>query len=331
MVSPTPEQLREKLADLTRSIRDAVLASRDAKSSPDMATVTGHAGGDTIYAIDKVGEAAIFEWFAAHWPAEWPVELVMEGLEGQTTFPAGSARTDWKCIIDPIDGTRCIMYDKRSAWVLAAIAPQRGEETMLSDLVACAAAEIPTTKQWRSDMLSTALGEPIVARSQNLFTGAIAPLAVVPSQADGFGHGFSSLAKFFPEGRTLTAQIEERLWDDLAELGSGPSPTIFDDQYLSTGGQFYELLIGHDRMNGDLRPLVYRVLGIESALVCHPYDACTWLLLQQAGILFEHPLGGFPDAPLDTSSEVAWVAFANPRLAAKGGPALRKILSGFLG
>ena len=62
----------------------------------------------------------------------------MEGIEGDLCFPAGTAvaGTRWKCILDPIDGTRGIMYDKRSAWALGGIAPQRGEETMLSGIVA---------------------------------------------------------------------------------------------------------------------------------------------------------------------------------------------------
>jgi len=42
----------------------------------------------------------------------------MEGLaDGATTFPAGTParRTVLRCILDPIDGTRCLMYDKRPA------------------------------------------------------------------------------------------------------------------------------------------------------------------------------------------------------------------------
>jgi hypothetical protein len=81
---------------------------------------------------------------------------------------------------------------------------------------------------------------------------------------------------------------------------------------------------------GDLRPLVFHALDLESSLVCHPYDACAWLLLKKAGVVFEHPLGGFPDAPLDTESGVAWIAYANETLAAKARPVLQKILREFL-
>ena len=88
--------------------------------------------------------------------------------------------------------------------------------------------------------------------------------------------------------------------------------------------------MAHLWMLGDLRPLVFHTLDMESSLVCHPYDACAALLLQKAGVIYEHPLGGFPDAPLDTSSGVAWVAYANPALAALARPVLQKILRQFL-
>jgi hypothetical protein len=153
------------------------------------------------------------------------------------------------------------------------------------------------------------------------------PIVPAPSSATGFSHAFSSFVKFFPEGRTLTAQIEERIWDEIIGLNASPSPTVFDDQYISTGGQFYEVMAGHDRMVGDLRPLVFRVLDMEcSSLVCHPYDACAWLVLKRAGAVYEHPLGGFPDAPLDTESGIAWIAYANATLASLARPVVSKVL-----
>ncbi len=87
-------------------------------------------------------------------------------------------------------------------------------------------------------------------------------LGLQPSRAMDFRHGFSWMAKYFPEGRTLTAQIEERLWGwGWSAIGRDASPVVFDDQYISTGGAFCELLAGHDRLVGDLRPLVYRPAG----------------------------------------------------------------------
>ena len=327
------EKLRHLLCELGTAIRSKVVSARQGLSAEKLAAVTGDVGGDTIFAIDRFGEEAILEWFRAQWPSEEPVQIVMEGLESELCFPDGksAAETKWKCIIDPIDGTRGLMYDKRSAWALAAIAPQRGEETRLSQILACAMTELPVSKQWRADQFSASLDGPLIATWCDWRTdSAPQPLHTEPSTAHSFDHGFASLAKFFPEGRTLTAQIEERLWDQILGPNRSRSPVIFDDQYLSTAGQFHELITGRDRLVGDLRPLVFHALDLESSLVCHPYDACAWLLLKKAGVVFEHPMGGFPDAPLDTESGVTWIAYANKTLAAKARPVLQKILREFL-
>jgi hypothetical protein len=326
------ELFREKLCALGGAVRDAVLEGRRRTAAEELSKVAGSGGGDTIYAVDKFGEEAVGEWFRTNWPADMPVQVVMEGIEGEWCFPEGTAaaKTDWKCIIDPIDGTRGLMYDKRSAWSLAGVAPQRGEETMLSGIVAAAMTEIPVSKQWRADQFSATRDGEVRGTSFDVLRGGGAELLATPSQARDFRHGFASLVKFFPEGRTLTSQIEERIWDELVGLNASASPEVFDDQYLSTGGQFHELLAGRDRMVGDIRPLVFRALDMDGSLACHPYDACAWLVLERAGVVFEHPLGGFPDAPLDTESGVAWVGYANTTLAEAMRPVLQKTLRGFL-
>ena len=250
----------------------------------------------------------------------------MEGLEDEAvTFPRGTpvAKTEFKCILDPIDGTRNLMYDKRSAWVLAAVAPQRGRKTHLGDLVVAAMTELPTSKQWAADQISGVKGcglRGLVAERVDVRGGGRSRLTPRPSQATDFKHGFASMARFFPEGKALLAQVEEGLWDALYGPGGNSSPLVFDDQYITTGGQIYELLVGHDRMLGDLRPRAFRKLGLESPLVCHPYDICTALLLQEAGGVVETPEGTALRAPLDTTSPVAWMGYANPGPGAPGTP-----------
>jgi len=54
------------------------------------------------------------------------------------------------------------------------------------------------------------------------------------------------------------------------------------------------------------------------------------LILAEAGVIYEHPLGGFPDAPLDTTTPVAWVGFANRALADQARPVLQKVIHQFL-
>jgi fructose-1,6-bisphosphatase/inositol monophosphatase family enzyme len=327
------DEARQLLCRLQDSIRDRLRGARDTQTTQDLARVAAITTADTIYQVDRLSEQAIAAWFEAQWPADWPVELVMEGAEdGQPlTFPRGTdvARTHFKCILDPIDGTRNLMYDKRSAWTLAALAPQRGKETNLADLVVAAMSELPTSKQWAADQVSGVRGcgrRGLVAERLNVLDGSRSPLRIAPSQAGDFRHGFASLARFFPEGKALLARVEEGLWDALYGLGSTSYPLIFDDQYITTGGQIYELLVGHDRMLGDLRPLALRKLGYHSALVCHPYDICTSLLLEQAGGVVETPEGSPLRAALDTTSAVAWMGYANPILAEQVRPVLRRLM-----
>lgn len=325
----TLEKLRRLLCALQTHIRDSVIRSRGAhaKSFAKVAAVTQ---ADTIYQIDKISEAAILAWFAKNWPRTLPVELVMEGIEdGEgVTFPHGTpvSKTLWKCILDPIDGTRCIMYDKRSAWSLVGIAPQRGAKTNLTDIVVAAMTELPTTKQARSDQFSAVRGGKLHATASDLSVGKTRPLTVRPSQARNFKHGFASFSRFFVDGRALTSQIEEAIWRELHADETGATPLIFDDQYIATGGQLHELMTGRDRLIAEIRPLVFKKLGIESSLVCHPYDICTALLFEAAGGVIEAPLGGPLKAPLDTTSPVAWIGYANPQLARLARPVIRRVL-----
>ena len=317
------DQARRLLCRLQDAIRDSVRAAQR-RGTRRMTRVAAVTSADTIYGIDKVSEATVLAWFAKHWPKRWPVELVMEGLEGAAvTFPRGTpvAQTVWKCILDPIDGTRGLMYDKRSAWSLAALAPQRGAKTNLSDIVVAVMTELPVSKQGLADQLSVVRGTGVKAERIDLRTGRRKRFTPRPSQARDVAHGFASFAKFFPPGKAWLAEREERLW---RSLGAGVE--IFDDQYLSSGGQIYELLMGHDRFVADLRPLAFTQLRVRSALACHPYDICTALIAQELGCVVTAPDGKPLRVPLDTTSPVAWVGYANKALARRIGPKLRKIL-----
>ena len=331
MTSTQLHAARRKLCALQAHIRDTVIAARE-RESRRFARVVGRTAADTIYHVDRLSEAAILAWFEAPWPRAWPVELVMEGLEegGATTFPRGTpvARTQWKCILDPIDGTRGLMYDKRGAWILAGLAPQRGARTHVGDIVVTAMTEIPTSRQWRSDQLSAVRGSGVVASARDLRGGTERRWVPQPSRAKHFEHAFASLARFFPEGKALIGQIEEELWAGLGLLGKDGGQLVFDDQYISTGGQLYELIVGHDRMLGDVRPPVYAKLGYSAAaLCCHPYDICTELIAREAGCVIETPEGRPLRAPLDTTTPVAWMGYANPVLARTVRPVLRRILA----
>ena len=319
------DQARRLLCRLQDAIRASVRAGQR-QGSRRMSRVAAVTSADTIYAIDRISESTVLGWFGENWPKRWPVELVMEGLEdeaGAVTFPRGTprAKTICKCIVDPIDGTRGLMYDKRSAWSLAALAPQRGSATNLSDIVVAAMTELPTSKQGLADQLSAVRGQGVKAGRTDLRTGRKTRIHPHPSQARTVAQGFASFAKFFPPGKAWLADREESLWRTLHE-----GVEIFDDQYLSTGGQIYELLVGHDRFTADLRPLALAKLRLPPALTCHPYDICTALVAEELGCVVTAPDGRALRAPLDTTSPVAWVGYANVTLARRIGPKLRAVL-----
>jgi hypothetical protein len=66
-------------------------------------------------------------------------------------------------------------------------------------------------------------------------------------------------------------------------------------------------------------------------LVCHPYDICTALLLQEADGAVETPEGTALRAPLDTTSPVAWMGYANPELARRVRPVLKRLMKEYFG
>lgn len=327
------ETIRILLCQLGDAIREQIRRAQAGSQIASFSEVAGVTAADTIYQIDKLSEEAILSWFSDNWPEKWPVEVIMEGIEEgkPVVFPSSANLSDAvaTCILDPIDGTRNLMHDKRSAWALAALAPRQEGRPRLSDLVVAAMTELPPTKQTLGDQISACKGggpEGIVAERIDLVQKTRIPLRIAPSTSRTFHHGFATFCKFFPEGKSLTARIEEDLWAELYGLGNEASPMIFDDQYISTGGQLYELLVGHDRLVADIRPPVLAAAGFPASLVCHPYDICTALIFTEAGGILETPNGNPIDAPLDTISPITWIGYANSHLADQVRPILQRLL-----
>jgi fructose-1,6-bisphosphatase/inositol monophosphatase family enzyme len=257
----------------------------------------------------------------------------MEGLADSppTVFPVETtpASARFVCIVDPIDGTRGLMYDKRSAWILAGVAPNLRGETTLADIEVAVMTELPVTKQRLADQLSAVKGSGptgVTAERVSLDSGERVAIAPKPSTARDLHHGYVGVSRFFSAGKELLARFEEQLHtrlygsDKIAELA------IFEDQYICSGGQIYELCMGRDRMIADLRPLAHATLGLPDAMNCHPYDVCTVLILTELGGVASDPCGAPLRVPLDTTSAVAWLGYASPPLAEHVQPVLEELL-----
>jgi hypothetical protein len=298
-------------------IRDAVTAACESSPLADISVVAEDGEGDTIYAVDRISETMLVDLFGREIAAYVPIVLIAEGLSGgKITLPRGSKESEavWRIIADPIDGTRSLMYQKRSAWILTGVAPNRGEGTSLADIELAVQTELPLVKQHLCDILWATRGKGAHGERFNRISKERFPLLLQPSTAKDLTHGFGSVTRFFAGGRDVLAAIDDEII--LGALGPAREGKAlsFEDQYLSTGGQLYELMMGHDRFQADLRPLLRSLLkdrGLQNSLCCHPYDLCTELIAREAGVLIADVIGSPLEAPLNLEAEVSWVGYAN--------------------
>jgi hypothetical protein len=221
------------------------------------------------------------------------------------------------------------MYQKRSAWILTGVAPNRGPDTSLRSIELAVQTEIPLVRQHLSDQLWALRGGGAHAQRFNRLTGEVSPIRLRPSTAPTIAHGYATIARFFPGARDELAAIDEAIVLNALGPHAPGKAHCFEDQYASTGGQLYELMAGHDRFIADLRPLLGPVLqsrGLPPALACHPYDICCALIAEESGVIVTDVTGQPLDAPFNVEADVAWVGYANAHIRAQIEPHLQQAL-----
>ena len=329
------DRLLAQLRALHADIRRTVVEQAERESIETLAAVARDdaAAGDTVFAIDRVSEERLVAFCEREIAPERPIVLVAEGLadvghgEGVLPLPRGigADEAEVRILIDPIDGTRGYMYQKRSAWILTSVAPNRGPETRLGDVELALQTEIPLVKQHLADELWAARGEGMHAERYNRLTGERSLIRLSPSRAEGIAQGFASVSRFFPGMREELAAIDEEIMRGVFGPPRRGRAACFEDQYICTGGQLYELIAGHDRFVADLRPVVEPLLarrGLALGICCHPYDLASVLVAEEAGVIVTDGRGGPLDAPLDTTSDLAWAGYANAAIRARIEPLL---------
>jgi hypothetical protein len=306
------------LAVQTRVTRLVQKAFRDGTST--LADAVSEEGGDRIYRIDREVEATI-EDVIGEWPSDClPLLLIAEGMghDGRQKFGTQGEKPRWRLIIDPIDGTRMLMYDKRSAWFLAAVGPDNGEATTLADSIASVMVELPTSKQNMADAFVASAGRTTrglrfcVDASQPPGVDKAVEFPVRPSSKVDLQDGFATVLSMFPGTRQLAAELAERIAERCDLMTS--LPTVFDDQYISCGGLMYHLMTGRDLYCLDLRPQFNQILGRsgnDRFIESHPYDLAGLLTAENAGVIMTDGFGQPLDAPLDVHTGVGWCGYAN--------------------
>lgn len=200
---------------LHEQIRDQVIGAFERCALEELATVAFEGEDDTIYAVDRMGDEHLVEYFDENVARNDPIVLVAEGLDdgGRVVLPHGASEDEarWRIIVDPIDGTRGAMYQKRSAWILTGVAPNRGARTSLADIELAIQTEIPLVKQHLSDTVWALAGRSTGAHRYNRLTGETVALELTPSRAQTIAHGFAMISRFFPGLREELAAIDEEI------------------------------------------------------------------------------------------------------------------------
>jgi len=326
------ESLLQPLKRLHETIRRTVVDACERMSLESVSAIAREEEGDTIYAIDYLTEDLLIEFFTKEIASATPIVLIAEGLPGgKLVLPRGSSEETavWRIIVDPIDGTRGLMYQKRSAWILTGVAANRGVDTNLSDIELAVQTEIPLVKQHLSDCMWAIRGGGAHAVRFNRLTKETTDITLQPSCAKSIAHGYAEIARFFPGAREELAAIDEEIvFGALGPVLPGKAH-CFEDQYASSGGQVYELMSGHDRFVADLRPLMEKILAARGAVlgICsHPYDLCTELIAREAGAIVTDVRGDRLNAPLNVDADVAWAGYANEQIRAQIEPRLQTAL-----
>ena len=326
---PELNWLLQSVRAIHEEIRRAVVSACENGPVGRLSEVAEDGAGDTIYSVDRISDSLLTKLFEERIAIREPIVLLAEGLpEGMITLPRGAEEKDaaWRVLADPIDGTRCLMYLKRSAWILTGIAPNRGDETTLADIELAVQTEIPVVKQHLCDTLWAVPGQGASGERFNRLTGERMAFKPSPSSATDLTHGFATVARFFSGARDVLASIDDEIHFAVLGAGTEGKARCFEDQYLSTGGQLYELMTGHDRFLADLRPLLRRILGQRGwmpGLCCHPYDLCTELIAREAGVQVTDEHGHRLRCPMNLEADVSWVGYANQQIRKLVEPVLR--------
>ncbi|HVQ26600.1 MAG TPA: hypothetical protein VMV01_15540 [Planctomycetota bacterium] len=312
------EAIRERTGALLERARRA--------QQPDLASAPGPWGfGDLSYPLDEEAEDAL-EDFGREVGARHPLTLIAEG-PGVQRYGEEGAGPPLRALIDPVDGTRSLMFDMRSAWALTGIAPDRGDLTRLSDCVLAVQTELPTTSAAVYHVLWAEKGQGATIARHEVATGReLERRPFVATTGARIDNGYLCFERFLPVERPLVAELEARFLSRAIEAFDLSPRLLYDDQYLCSAGQLFLVATGRYRMLADLRGWLARTRGIDN-FTSKPYDLATLLIWREAGIpVLDDDLAPL-DAPLDTETRLSVIAFANEELRHKLQPILRAVMA----
>jgi hypothetical protein len=326
----------ERLADRLCAVVRGQLLGAEGEERLALARPAGQGAGDLSYGLDVPAERAIEGW-AADLAGLGPLSLLTEETGWRHLGPdgrGGARELDGfghggpAFVIDPIDGTRNLMADLRSAFTVIGIARPTSDAPTSRDLVAGLVSELPTSDGGRARRFVGRRGLGCIEERRFLGSdgGLGAKLSERRVSVDGelrLDHAFLPFFRYAPDLRPGIARVEAAFFERLEGLEGIDTRACFDDQYISSAGHLVLLMRGIYRFVADLRPLVARREG-KTSVPTKPYDLAGALVCaREAGVPLTDLSGAPLEFPLDVSTPVGYAGYANAETHAKLEPHLR--------
>ncbi|QDU66842.1 inositol monophosphatase family protein [Engelhardtia mirabilis] len=328
-------RLRALCEELRATVRTSLTGALEAGSLDALGRAEGIGAGDFAFGLDVPTERLLDGWLERV-AARAPLSLMTEDSGWRHRGPDGSGGVrelpDFdhggpRIAIDPIDGTRNLMHDLRSAWTLVSYCDAGAGPPRLGDVCAGIVAELPDSRGGRFRVVSAARGQGCRIEEREVADGRLlGERRLTADDDDRADHGYFPFFRYAPDLRAPIAALESAFLQRLETQEQALVEHCFDDQYICSAGQLVLTMLGRYRMVVDARPLVAARLG-RSTRPSKPYDlAGAVLCAREAGCVVEAPDGSELDFELDTLTPVAFAAFHNPATARRLAPHLRAVL-----
>ena len=328
-------RLVELCAEIRSQARAAMAAAVEAGDLDLAAKAVRQGAGDVTYAVDARVETAIEHW-TERLARTQALSVLTEDTGWRHLGPDGAGGVRElegfdhggpRIALDPIDGTRNLMCDLRSAWTVVSFAPPGPGAPRLRDVSLGIVSEIPDTRGGRYRRLAAVRGEPCGFEERKLDDDVLVRARTLTASDDArVDHGYFPIFRYSPDQRPALARIEADFSERLRTEEGANLRHFFDDQYISNAGQLFLLAIGTYRMIADVRGWLAERLA-HATVNSHPYDVAGAIFCARAaGCTVEGPLGAELDFELDVVTPVNFVGFANSATARRIRPHLEAAL-----
>lgn len=332
-------RLVELAHDVRVAARATMRAAIDANALETVDRPVADGAGDVTFGLDVPTEVVLTHWLEAH-ARHAPLSLLTEDAgwrhRGPDPRAPGAASIELegfdhggpRIVVDPIDGTRNLMADLRSAWTAIALCPPGAGEPRLADVTLAVCGELPDTRAARYRTLLAHKGRGTRLEERALEEDRVfAELELHADHDARPDHGYFSIFSYSPAMRPRIGALAARFFERLERYEHADLRACFDDQYISNCGQLFLLARGTYRLIADVRAHLWRP-ELGPRITSKPYDCAAGILAaREAGCIVTDAEGGPLDFPLDATTPVSFVGWANAATAARLGPHWRAALA----